>query len=140
MPEKRTIKKAREDKKEGKAPTTQAGEFVREEIQHVREGKHGVRSPQQAIAIGLSKARRAGIPLPPPPKNRRAKNEHKSTHSPNPRRSRGVLRALKKEPHQTVSHRALAKQTHRGATKRGPKARHQAAEKVARTRARENSS
>src|SRR2546430_12341879 len=68
MPEKETIERAREDAQEGKAPTTQAGEFVREEIHHVREGKHGARSPQQAIAIGLSKARRAGVKLPPPPK------------------------------------------------------------------------
>src|SRR5437588_8547029 len=66
MPEKTTLKRARKDKREGKAPTTQAGEFVREEIEHVRRGKHGVRSTKQAIAIGLSKARRAGIDLPPP--------------------------------------------------------------------------
>ena len=66
MPEKRTIEAAREDAREGKAPTTQAGEFVREEIHHVREGKHGARNPKQAIAIGLSKARRAGVKLPPP--------------------------------------------------------------------------
>ena len=68
MPEKETIERAREDAQEGKSPTTQAGEFVREEIHHVREGKHGARSPQQAIAIGLSKARRAGVKLPRPPK------------------------------------------------------------------------
>src|ERR1700746_2513418 len=67
MPEQETIERAREDAREGKSPSTQAGEFVREEIEHVREGKHGVRSPQQAIAIGLSKARRAGVPLQPPP-------------------------------------------------------------------------
>src|ERR1700741_2299091 len=66
MPEKETIRKAKEDLREGKWPTTAAGEFVREEIEHVREGKHGVRSPKQAIAIGLSKARRAGVKLPPP--------------------------------------------------------------------------
>jgi hypothetical protein len=66
MPEKETMKRAREDLREGKSPSTAAGEFVREEIDHVREGKHGARSPQQAIAIGLSKARRAGIPLKPP--------------------------------------------------------------------------
>ena len=67
MPEKETLERAREDAREGKAPTTQAGEFVREEIHHVREGKHGVRSPKQAIAIGLSKARKAGVKLPPAP-------------------------------------------------------------------------
>jgi hypothetical protein len=61
MPEKETLERARKDKKEGKAPTTQAGEFVREEIHHIREGKHGARSTEQAIAIGLSKARRAGV-------------------------------------------------------------------------------
>ena len=66
MPEKETLERARRDKREGKAPTTQAGEFVREEIHHVREGKHGARSAKQAIAIGLSKARRAGVDLPPP--------------------------------------------------------------------------
>jgi len=66
MPEKSTIERARKDKEQGKAPTTQAGEFVREEIEHVKEGKHGVKNPKQAIAIGLSKARRAGVDLPPP--------------------------------------------------------------------------
>src|SRR5947209_14902452 len=66
MPEKETIERAREDAEEGKAPSTQAGEFVREEMDHIREGKHGAASPQQAIAIGLSKARRAGVKLPPP--------------------------------------------------------------------------
>ena len=70
MPEKRTIERAREDAREGKAPSTQAGEFVREEMDHIREGKHGARSPQQAIAIGLSKARRAGVDLPAPRKGR----------------------------------------------------------------------
>jgi hypothetical protein len=66
MPEQETIERAREDEREGKSPSTQAGEFVREEFHHIREGKHGARSPQQAIAIGLSKARRAGIKLPQP--------------------------------------------------------------------------
>src|SRR6187402_2209205 len=70
MPEKKTLERARKAKREGKAPTTQAGEFVREEIEHIREGKHGARSPEQAIAIGLSKARRAGVPLPPPKRGR----------------------------------------------------------------------
>src|SRR2546422_815649 len=70
MPEQETIERAREDKLEGKRPTTQAGEFIREEIHHIREGKHGARSTKQAIAIGLSKARRAGVELPPPPKGR----------------------------------------------------------------------
>jgi hypothetical protein len=70
VPERETIERAREDAREGKAPSTQAGEFVREEIHHIREGKHGARSPEQAIAIGLSKARRAGVKLPPPPKGK----------------------------------------------------------------------
>src|SRR5689334_1204079 len=68
MPEKKTLERAKKDKREGKASTTQAGEFVREEMEHIREGKHGARSPEQAIAIGLSKARRAGVDLPPPKK------------------------------------------------------------------------
>src|ERR1700674_929143 len=66
LPEKETLERAKQDKREGKAPSTQAGEFVREEIEHIREGKHGARSSKQAIAIGLSKARRAGVTLPPP--------------------------------------------------------------------------
>ena len=66
MPEEETVERAREDEREGLSPSTQAGEFVREEMEHIREGKHGARSPQQAIAIGLSKARRAGVKLPPP--------------------------------------------------------------------------
>src|SRR2546430_11701661 len=66
MPEQETIERAKQDAREGKAPSTQAGEFVHEEIKHIREGKHGVRSTKQAIAIGLSKARRAGVELPPP--------------------------------------------------------------------------
>src|SRR5689334_21888525 len=73
MPEKKTIERARQDAREGKAPSTQAGEFVREEMDHIREGKHGARSPEQAIAIGLSKARRAGVKLPPPKKGRVSK-------------------------------------------------------------------
>ena len=66
MPEKNTLERARKDAREGKSPSTQAGEFVREEMDHIREGKHGARSTEQAIAIGLSKARRAGVKLPPP--------------------------------------------------------------------------
>src|SRR5438876_10548944 len=70
MPEKKTIERARQDKREGKAPATQAGEFVKETIEHIRQGKHGARSTKQAIAIGLSKARRAGVKLPPPEKGK----------------------------------------------------------------------
>src|SRR5436189_2285842 len=80
MPEKETIERAKEDEREGKSPSTQAGEFVREEMHHVREGKHGARSPQQAIAIGLSKARRAGVKLPPPPKGTASEVEASHLH------------------------------------------------------------
>src|SRR4051812_37000792 len=108
MPEKKTIERAKKAKREGKAPTTQAGEVVREEIEHVREGKHGVRSTKQAIAIGLSKARRAGVELPPPDKGsvsestrkRATKDvaagEKKTTRKPSPRRSRAGYRAVGK--------------------------------------------
>src|ERR1700756_93292 len=120
MPEKSTIEKAKEDLREGKSPSTAAGEFVHEEIEHVREGKHGARSPQQAVAIGLSKARRAGIPLPPPKKGRtsektrkQAEREYEAGQSeeeqkPSPRRSEARVRALKKEPRTTTSHSALS--------------------------------
>jgi len=115
MPEKKTIERARQDAREGKAPTTQAGEFVREEIHHVREGKHGVRSPQQAIAIGLSKARRAGVKLPPPPKGSASarKSQSSGTRSrrrTSSRRSRATTRALKTEGRSGVSRSALARQ------------------------------
>jgi Family of unknown function (DUF6496) len=122
MPEKRTVERARKARREGKAPTTQAGEFVREEIEHVREGKHGVRSAKQAIAIGLSKARRAGVKLPPPKKGRTSARTRKSAErayragqsgsrrKPSAKRSRATLRALKREPRSTVSRTALAKQ------------------------------
>jgi hypothetical protein len=70
MPDKETVEKARQDLREGKKPTTAAGEFVKEEFEHIREGKHGAKSKKQAVAIGLSKARRAGVPLPPPKKGR----------------------------------------------------------------------
>src|ERR1700682_2240892 len=108
MPEKETIERAREDARKGKTPSNQAGEFVREEIEHIREGKHGARSAKQAIAIGLSKERRAGVPLPPPRKgttSRRTRKQAKrdaakgrnGSRRPNPRRSRAVRQALKKE-------------------------------------------
>src|SRR5207247_4142038 len=121
MPEKETIERAREDAQEGKAPTTQAGEFVREEIHHVREGKHGARSTKQAIAIGLSKARRAGVKLPPPPKGSasRSKPAKKSTRPPSAKRSRAVSNALKREGRQAASHRALSRQAHASARRRG---------------------
>jgi hypothetical protein len=105
MPEKRTIERARRAKREGKAPTTQAGEFVREEIEHVREGKHGARSTEQAIAIGLSKARRAGVKLRPRGTKRTTARRRKSS----PRRSRAVRQALKREGRQAASRRALSR-------------------------------
>src|SRR5437773_2850149 len=119
MPEKKTIERARQDKREGKAPSTQAGEFVKETIEHIRAGKHGARSTKQAIAIGLSKARRAGVKLPPPKKGKTSERtrhnaelayregqsgEHSKT---NPKRSHAVTRALQHEGHQAASHAAL---------------------------------
>jgi len=115
VPEQQTLKRARQDAREGKAPSTQAGEFVREEIEHVREGKHGARSTKQAIAIGLSKARRAGVKLPAP-KGRKVTAA--SSSAPSPARSRATLRALKKEGHAAASHLALARQAKSAARKR----------------------
>src|SRR6266487_1878046 len=111
MPEKRTIEKARKDKRAGKAPTTQAGEFVREEVRKIRRGEHGARSPEQAIAIGLSKARRAGVGLAPPKKGRVKERtrrsaeyayeagQHKRKTRRRPRVARAVSRVLEREPH-----------------------------------------
>src|SRR5256885_7912744 len=100
MPEKETLERARRDKAQGKSPSTQAGEFVREEIHHVREGKHGARSTAQAVAIGLSKARRAGVKIPARGKNARKKSRSRRRASrPSAKRARGVRRALKREPH-----------------------------------------
>src|SRR6187200_2100618 len=107
MPEKSTIKESKKAKREGKAPTTQAGPFVEEEIRHVREGKHGARSAKQAIAIGLSKARRAGVKLPPPPAgaSERTKQAAKRDSAragkatrPSASRSRAAKKALAGEP------------------------------------------
>jgi uncharacterized protein DUF6496 len=130
MPEKKTIERAREDAREGKAPSTQAGEFVREEMDHIREGKHGARSPQQAIAIGLSKARRAGVKLPPPKKGRvseatetRAERDYAEGQSgshrkPSAKRSRATMAALKKEGRGAASHAALSRQAKKAAKAR----------------------
>ena len=144
MPEKETIKRARRDKRQGKSASTQAGEFVREEIHHVREGKHGARSTKQAIAIGLSKARRAGVKLGTP-KNasaatrRSAKSAARASRKrakPSRRRSQAMLRRLKREGRSAASHRALSRQAHKSARQRGPKARKRAARKAAATRRR----
>ncbi|MGA7400417.1 MAG: DNA-binding protein [Candidatus Sulfotelmatobacter sp.] len=141
MPEQQTVERAREDAREGKSPSTQAGEFGREEIHHVREGKHGARSPQQAIAIGLSKARRAGIKLSPPrgkkavrikaAQDERASKEHRQ---PSKTRSRATEGALRHESRKSANSKALSQQAERAAASRGKKARRQAAEKAARTR------
>src|SRR4051812_38899310 len=111
MPSKSTTRKAKQDLREGKSPTTAAGEFVREEIEHVREGKHGARSPKQAIAIGLSQARRAGIPLKPRGKTATRKaTTGRGKRKSSPRRAAAVRKALKREPRRTVSRRALSRQ------------------------------
>jgi hypothetical protein len=147
MPKKKTLESAQKDQREGKAPSTQAGEFVREEIEHVREGKHGARSAKQAIAIGLSKARRAGVKLAPPQKGKTSERTRtqagrdtakgsEASHAPSPKRSRAVVGALKREGQAAASHTALSRQAHASAKKRGSSNRSPAAKKVARTRAR----
>jgi hypothetical protein len=129
MPEKKTIERARKDAREGKAATTQAGEFVREEMEHIREGKHGARSTKQAIAIGLSKARRAGVKLPPPkpgttPEQTRKQAERDLAKGGKPKkktsakRSRAVLGALKREGRSAASKQALSKQAKSAAAAR----------------------
>lgn len=136
MPERETIRRAREDAREGKSPSTQAGEFVREEIHHVREGKHGARSTKQAIAIGLSKARRAGVKLPKRGKSaKRAGSRTVARRKPSAKRSRAVRRALKREGRSAASRSALSRQARQSARKRGPAKRKAAARKAARTRA-----
>lgn len=164
MPEKKTVEAARKDKAEGKSPSTQAGEFVREEMDHIREGKHGARSAKQAIAIGLSKARRAGVKLGKPKtgsartKKQAARDSAKGSSGriaekkpASKKRSRATTRALKKEGTAAASPRALSRHAHAAAKKRtagdrsasakkaartkGPAARSRAAKKAARTRA-----
>lgn len=142
MPEKETIERARKDKREGKAPSTQAGEFVREEMDHIREGKHGARSTKQAIAIGLSKARRAGVDLPPPKtgseetKEQAKRDLHKagSTKKKSAKRSRASRTALKREPRSAATKRALSKQAKSAAKRRSASDRSRAAKKAAATR------
>jgi hypothetical protein len=141
MPEKETLKRARRDRRQGKAPSTQAGEFVREEIHHVREGKHGARSTKQAIAIGLSKARRAGVKLGKPPagssegtKRSAASARRRAGKSTSPRRSRGTRSALKREGRQAASRKSLSKQATGAARKRSASSRHRSAMKAVRTK------
>jgi Family of unknown function (DUF6496) len=145
MPDEETIERAERDARQGKSASTQAGEFVREELHHVREGKHGARSPQQAIAIGLSKARRAGVKLPPPKKGRasarirkQAKRDlakgRRGRRAVSARRSRGVTRALKREPRSSASRAALGRQARRAARRRGRSSLRGAARKALRTK------
>jgi hypothetical protein len=162
MPEKKTIRRARKAKREGKSPSTQAGEFVHEEIKRIRRGKHGARSAKQAIAIGLSEARRAGVKLKPPEKGTTSEKTRKSAerayekgqkHEPvSKKRSRARVKALKREPRTSVSRSALSRQASSAASGRsasersraakkaantkGPRERSAAAKKAARTRAR----
>ena len=146
MPEKETIERAQEDAREGKSPSTQAGEFVREEMHHVREGKHGASSTKQAIAIGLSKARRAGVKLQAPSNgkvsaksSKQAERDYRNgqSHSrrkPSAKRSRATSRALRREGHSAASQQSLSKQAHSSARKRGSTARHSSAMKGVRTK------
>ena len=147
MPDKSTLERAKQDRREGKAPSTQAGEFVREEIDHIREGKHGARSAKQAIAIGLSKARRAGVDLLPPKKGttseetrRSAASAYRAGHDGDDKvsraRSRAATKALKREGQAAVSKKALTRQAHAAAAGRTASDRSAAARKAARTRAR----
>jgi hypothetical protein len=147
MPEQQTIERAHADKRQGKSPTTQAGEFVREEIHHIRAGKHGARSSKQAIAIGLSKARRAGVDLPPPAKGKTSDKTRKSAQhayarghgvaaksKPSATRSRAIEHALQREGKSAASHASLSKQAHTAAHQRTAAERSAAAEKAARTK------
>jgi hypothetical protein len=147
MPEKETIERAREDAREGKSPSTQAGEFVREEIHHIREGKHGARSTQQAIAIGLSKARRAGVKLKAPKKGtaseetrRAAARDSRKASSggtkkkTSARRSRAMLKRLKREGRSAASPQALARQARSAARRRSAASRSASAKKAAQTK------
>jgi hypothetical protein len=146
MPEEDAIERAHEDAREGKSPSTQAGEFVREEMEHIREGEHGARSPEQAIAIGLSKARRAGVELPPPRRGKGrtkrqarrdlAKGRAARRKKPSAKRSRAAKRALKRESRRSASRSALSKHAKRVARQRSARSRSAAAKKAARTRRR----
>jgi len=146
MPERRIIEKARKDKREGKSASTQAGEFVHEEIREIRQGKHGARSPEQAIAIGLSKARRAGVDLPPPQpgkvKGRTLKSARYAYEAGQglrktrrrPKVANAVSAVMKREPKSTASHAALSQHAKRAASRRSPVERSSAARKAATTK------
>ncbi len=143
MPEQKTLEAAEQDKREGKSPSTQAGEFVREEMHHVREGKHGAANTKQAIAIGLSKARRAGVKLAAPGKGQSAETRKKAKRDlarakkgkkTSPKRSRARTAALKREGRSAASRTALSRQAKSAAKKRGPAARSAAARKAVKTK------
>jgi hypothetical protein len=144
MPERETMERAGRDREEGKAPSTQAGEFVREEMHHIRQGKHGAKSAKQAIAIGLSKARRAGVALKAPRKGQASARTRRSASNalkkgrrgqrPSPKRSQATLRALRREGRSAASHTALSRQTKSVARRRSHASRSAAARKAARTR------
>jgi Family of unknown function (DUF6496) len=150
MPKKETIERARRDKREGKSASTQAGEFVREEIEEIRAGKHGARSTKQAIAIGLSKARRAGVKLAPPKPGKtfeatrrqaqRDLEKANSTKKPSTKRSQATLKALQRESGAAASPEALSRQARTAAAKRSAAARSASAKKAAQTRERGKSS
>jgi Family of unknown function (DUF6496) len=150
MPEKQAMDRAREDARKGKSPGTQAGEFVREEMHHIREGKHGARSTKQAIAIGLSKARRAGVDLKPPKKGKTSERSRKSAErayerghggeaksKPSATRSRAIHNALEREGHSSASHASLSKQASSAARQRTAAERSAAAERAVRTKGHE---
>ncbi len=138
MPSKTTVDRAKKDLREGKAASTAAGEFVREEVEHVRRGKHGARSPKQAIAIGLSKARRAGVPLAPPAKGQASERTRKSARSAyeagqgkrktrrSPRRAAATESALRRERRSSVSARELSRQAKGAASRRRRRGRSRA--------------
>src|SRR5205809_4586868 len=146
MPEEEPTERAREDEREGKSPSTQAGEFVREEMEHIREGQHGARSPQQAVAIGLSKARSAGVKLPPPKRGKErtkrqakrdlAKSRKGGRKKTSRTRSRATKDALKRESRRSASKKALSRQAKRAAARRSARSRSASAKKAARTRKR----
>src|SRR2546423_15130563 len=143
MPEEDVVERAREDEREGLSPSTQAGEFVREEMEHIREGKPGARSPQQAIAIGLSKARRAGVKLPAPKRGKArtkrqakrdlAKGRRSRRRKPSTQRSRAVRDALKRESRRSASRKSLSRHSKRVARQRSAQSRSTTAKKDART-------
>ena len=147
MPEQQTLERARRDQRQGKAASTQAGEFVREEMHHIRQGKHAARSARQAIAIGLSKARRAGVKLAPPRQGQVSAKTRRSAFSAyrkgqrgekaSPTRSQARLTALRRESRGAASHQGLSKQARKAARRRGSVNRRMAGRKAARTRSQE---